>query len=99
MMYIGGGGLTHRWFVENFGGGAQGAASYATLDAQAAAIAPGAEGLIFLPHLGGRTSPVDPDQQRGAWLGFTWTHRPGTLLPRRAGVDRVRLCRRASGTA
>ena len=75
MMYIGGGGLTHRWFVENFGGGAEGAASYATLDAQAATIAPGAEGLIFLPHLGGRTSPVNPDQ-RGAWLGFTWTHRP-----------------------
>ena len=76
MMYIGGGGLTHRWFVENFGGGsAEGTASYAALDAQAAAVAPGAEGLIFLPHLGGRASPVDPDQ-RGAWLGITWTHGP-----------------------
>ncbi len=76
MMYIGGGGLTHRWFVENFGGGgAEGVASYAALDAQAAEIAPGAEGLIFLPHLGGRASPVDADQ-RGAWLGITWTHGP-----------------------
>ncbi len=75
MMYIGGGGLTHRWFVENFGGGSEGTASYAALDAQAATIAPGADGLIFLPHLGGRTSPVDADQ-RGAWLGITWTHRP-----------------------
>ncbi len=75
MMYIGGGGLTHRWFVENFGGSAQGVAGYAALDAQAAALTPGAEGLIFLPHLGGRASPVDPEQ-RGAWLGFTWTHRP-----------------------
>jgi len=75
MMYIGGGGLTHRWCVENFAGGSAGAAHYAALDAQAAALAPGAEGLIFLPHLGGRTSPADPDQ-RGAWLGITWTHRP-----------------------
>ncbi|MCB0023473.1 MAG: xylulose kinase, partial [Caldilinea sp.] len=25
--------------------------------------------------LGGRASPVDPDQ-RGAWLGITWTHGP-----------------------
>ncbi len=75
MMYIGGGGLTHRWFVENFGGGVEGTASYAALDARAAGIAPGAEGLIFLPHLGGRASPVDADQ-RGAWLGITWTHRP-----------------------
>src|SRR5690606_4918523 len=60
MMYIGGGGLTHRWFVENFGDG-DGTGSYAALDAQAAGIAPGAEGLIFLPHLGGRASPVDAD--------------------------------------
>lgn len=75
MMYIGGGGLTHRWCVENFAGGTAEAAHYAALDAQAAALAPGAEGLLFLPHLGGRTSPADPDQ-RGAWLGITWTHRP-----------------------
>lgn len=75
MMYIGGGGLTHRWFLENFARNEETVALYATMDALATEIAPGAEGLIFLPHLAGRASPAEPEQ-RGAWLGFTWTHRP-----------------------
>ncbi len=80
MMYIGGGGLTHRWFVEQFGSGllksdhAESARSlYALLDEQAQGVPPGADGLLFLPHLGGRICPVD-SESRGAWLGFDWTH-------------------------
>jgi xylulokinase len=71
MMYISGGGLTHRWFRDQFG--TEGLDSYAALDEQAAAIPPGAEGLLFIPHLVGRACPPDPNV-RGAWLGFTWTH-------------------------
>jgi xylulokinase len=67
MMYIGGGGLTHHWFVEQSG------RTYAELDALAVEVAPGAEGLLFIPHLLGRACPPDPSV-RGAWLGFTWTH-------------------------
>jgi xylulokinase len=69
MMYIGGGGLTHHWFVEQSG------QTYAALDALAAEVAPGAEGLLCIPHLLGRACPPDP-AVRGAWLGFTWTHTP-----------------------
>ncbi|MBX7235711.1 MAG: xylulose kinase [Caldilineales bacterium] len=71
MMYISGGGLTHRWFRDQFK--AEGLDSYAALDEQAAGIPPGAEGLLFIPHLVGRACPPDPNV-RGAWLGFTWTH-------------------------
>jgi xylulokinase len=34
---------------------------------------PGAEGLFFSPHLGGRICPATPEM-RGAWLGFSWGH-------------------------
>jgi xylulokinase len=80
MMYIGGGGLTHRWFCNQFAAKekeqarAQGTSVYEWLDAQAANLAPGAQGLLFIPHLAGRICPSDP-AVRGAWLGFTWTHR------------------------
>lgn len=71
MMYISGGGLTHRWFRDQFK--AEGLNSYLALDEQAAAIPPGSEGMLFIPHLVGRACPPDPNI-RGAWLGFTWTH-------------------------
>ncbi|MEA3335870.1 MAG: FGGY family carbohydrate kinase [Chloroflexota bacterium] len=80
MMYISGGGLTHRWYRDQFAteeterARAEGTTAYQLLDAQAAEIPPGAEGLLFIPHLVGRACPSDPNV-RGAWLGFTWTHR------------------------
>lgn len=36
-------------------------------------VDPGAEKLIFLPHMSGRNTPNDPDM-RGAFLGLTWRH-------------------------
>jgi xylulokinase len=79
MMYISGGGLTHRWYrdqfaVEELTRAAQTETSaFALLDAEALAVPPGAEGLLFIPHLVGRACPSDP-VVRGSWLGFTWTH-------------------------
>ena len=79
MMYISGGGLTHKWFCEQFGldgdRDSAGMAStvYQCLDKQAAALPPGSEGLLFVPHLIGRSCPPDPNV-RGTWIGFTWTH-------------------------
>jgi len=81
MMYISGGGLTHRWYRDEFGAAvkaqaaAEGRSAYELLDAQAEGLPAGSEGLLFIPHLAGRTCPSDPDV-RGAWLGFTWTHKP-----------------------
>ena len=43
------------------------------IEQAAASIAPGADGLFFSPHLGGRICPADPDM-RGAWMGFSWGH-------------------------
>ena len=36
-------------------------------------FAPGADGLFFSPHLGGRICPADP-ARRGSWTGFSWGH-------------------------
>ena len=80
MMYISGGGLTHRWFRDQLANESiqeaqqAGMSAYQWLDDQAAAVPPGSEGLLFVPHLVGRACPPDPDV-RGAWVGFTWTHR------------------------
>ena len=43
------------------------------MTALAAAVPPGAEGLLFSPHLGGRICPASP-AMRGAWLGISWGH-------------------------
>jgi xylulokinase len=80
MMYISGGGLTHRWYRDTFAtaekveAATQDQSAYQLLDAQAAELPAGSEGLLFIPHLAGRTCPNDPNV-RGAWLGFTWTHK------------------------
>lgn len=82
MMYISGGGLTHRWFAQEFARdvveqhGDDWGAIFAALDAEAAPLTPGSDGLLFFPHLGGRSSPVVP-HVRGGWLGADWSHTRG----------------------
>ena len=78
LAYIGGGGLALRWFRDQFaapGNDAPGEGDrlYDALIDEAAGIAPGADGLFFSPHLGGRICPADPER-RGAWRGFSWGH-------------------------
>ena len=34
---------------------------------------PGADHLLFSPHLGGRICPAMPEM-RGSWIGFSWSH-------------------------
>lgn len=54
--------------------------AYATLIAEAADWAPGAEGLIFLPYLAGERTPhADPDA-RAAFVGLTLRHDRGALV-------------------
>jgi xylulokinase len=80
--YINGGGLCVRWFRDEFAKGecsqAQAAGRsagqvYDILNAEAAAVKAGSDGLIFIPHLGGRVCPNQPSL-RGTWHGFSWTH-------------------------
>jgi xylulokinase len=79
LAYIAGGGQALTWFRDKFFNTLQGEAqpvdsdSYARLDQLVEGIAPGAEGLFFSPHLGGRICPATPEM-RGAWAGFSWGH-------------------------
>lgn len=77
LAYIGGGGLALRWFRDEFYQPGEPEVSdddlYAAMTAEAAEIAPGADGLVFSPHLGGRICPAQP-AMRGAWVGFSWGH-------------------------
>ncbi|MCR4401582.1 MAG: FGGY family carbohydrate kinase [Firmicutes bacterium] len=83
--YINGGGLCLRWFRDEIGLGKLGTKAtgqagnvYALLDQEAAKAPPGADGLVFLPHFGGRVTPNDPNV-RGAWVGLTWGHNAAHL--------------------
>ncbi len=75
--YINGGGMNLEWFRRELAGGGRAAgkrlASLADLDAQAAALEPRDDLPIFVPHLGGRVCPAQPDL-RGAWVGLAWDH-------------------------
>jgi xylulokinase len=55
-------------------------ADYDTLTHEAAAWAPGTEGLLFLPYLAGERTPhADPDA-RGAYAGLSIRHDRGALV-------------------
>lgn len=51
-----------------------GESSFETVLAQAVAVAPGADGLIFLPYLAGERSPYWNDALRGGFYGLTLAH-------------------------
>jgi xylulokinase len=63
------------WFARSIAGIGGDAAAHAALDAEAAAIAVGSEGLLALPYWSGCMNPHwDPDV-RGAFVGLTGSHR------------------------
>jgi len=74
--YVLGGGLNLPWFRSVAAPdlvGLDDAEAFARLDAEAAALPPGAEGVAFAPHLSARVTPNDPDQ-RGSWHGLRRDH-------------------------
>ena len=72
-------GLRLRWFRDQFFNSFHGQTMpvsedlYSKMISQVEEIAPGAEGLFFSPHLGGRICPASPEM-RGAWVGVSWSH-------------------------
>ncbi len=48
--------------------------SFDDLTAEAAAVPPGSEGLLFLPYLTGERTPHPDPLARGAWVGLTIRH-------------------------
>jgi xylulokinase len=59
------------WFA---GDVLHGAMPVADLVAEAAAVPPGADGLVFLPYLAGERSPLWDPNARGAFAGLTLRH-------------------------
>jgi xylulokinase len=51
-----------------------GSTDYAAIEADAARIAPGADGLVFLPYLAGERTPMWDDAARGMFFGLTERH-------------------------
>jgi xylulokinase len=85
LAYIAGGGIALRWFRDQFYNTLRGQPVpadlvlpdgenlYEAMIAAATQVPPGADGLLFSTHLGGRICPSAPEM-RGAWVGFTWSH-------------------------
>lgn len=65
------GGRAIEWFDGIAGSGGSG--SLADLEQRAKGLAVGSDGLVFVPHLGGRMSPPDA-AMRGSWIRFSWEH-------------------------
>jgi len=69
-------GGNYRWLRDQFARGE----TYAALDAEAAQISPGAEGLTFLPSLMGAMAPTWNEAARGTYAGFTLAHTRGHFV-------------------
>jgi xylulokinase len=74
------GGVVLRWFRDQFGeaersvAAAMGEDAYDLLAQEAATIAPGAEGLVLIPHLQGAMAPESNANARGAVVGLNLRH-------------------------
>lgn len=65
-----------EWLAESVLGGS---ATPDSLLAEAGSVAPGADGLVFLPYLAGERSPIWDPGARGAFVGLTLAHRRAHL--------------------
>ena len=72
------GGLPMKWFKNLMPAGA--ALTYEQMSADAAAIAPGADGLIFLPYLAGERTPHMNRAAKGVFFGLSVEHGRAHLI-------------------
>jgi xylulokinase len=81
-----GAGLSLRWFREHFGESEAwyarrtGVDSYDLIIKEAEKIAPGSEGLLWLPYLMGERTPHLDAHARGMWFGLTAAHTRAHLI-------------------
>lgn len=59
-----------RWYRDTMAAGVP----FETLDAEAAAVAPGADGVLFAPYLSGERTPHADPAARGGFVGLTLAH-------------------------
>ena len=72
-------GLSLRWLRQITGQAEAGKNAYERFSAGAAAVAPGADGLIFLPYLSGERTPHMDAKARGGFIGLSYYHEQGHL--------------------
>lgn len=70
-------GMALRWLRHTLFGEA---VTYSEMDRQAEKIAPGCEGLFFLPYLVGERSPIMDPKARGGFVGLTLRHQGPHLV-------------------
>lgn len=81
-----GGGGALRWFEGIFGeyerelAKKTGGNSFALLDELAAGIAPGSDGMIFLPYLAGERSPIWDPNAKGVYYGIDFNKTKGHFV-------------------
>jgi FGGY-family pentulose kinase len=75
-----------NWYRQHFAGNESAEAErtgrnvYELLDARAAAVAPGCDGLVCLDYWQGNRSPLKDPRARGTLWGFTLSHGPGHVF-------------------
>lgn len=62
-------GASYRWFRDELGG-----SDYDELNELAATVAPGSDGVVFLPWMGGAMAPRWDADARAGWYGLTPAH-------------------------
>ena len=88
--YVLGGGMATagavvRWFKDEFGyeerqrAADSGGDPYELLNEKAAAVTPGADGLVMLPYFSGERTPMNDDAARGMFSGLTLSHTKGHI--------------------
>lgn len=74
---ITGGGLVYDWLIRTYFQNQEGLLPgkiYQRVDELVQSVAPGAEGLVFIPYLSGQQSPDWDAQQRGGFIGLGVEH-------------------------
>jgi len=82
-------GALTRWFRDELARDLPPDQAYARLFAEAAGVAPGAEGLLLLPYFSGERTPIDDPRARGVIAGLGLHHRREHLF--RAVLEGVAL--------
>lgn len=78
--------LTH-WFRDHLARDLPRSEAFSHLTKEAECIAPGADGLICLPHFSGERTPLHDPMAKGAYFGLTLTHGRGHLY--RATIEGI----------
>lgn len=84
LAYIAGGGIALRWLRDEIYQKSGHPSEkfedlYEGMIELAEKVPPGADGLFFSPHFGGRICPASPNM-RGAWIGLSWSHTQAQLI-------------------